>query len=861
MGWSVLACRRHLLFVAVDVVLHHTAAMPFVKVQDNETPPRDQDNLLNVFHLVSGLTVVSCKHTYTGWTLNLRSYNDVFQVMKPAVRDAMGTRGFTLAKTPHYRVMCTLICYNIWGALGGKTLEGLAVELEKCNNTRNVIVKSRCSESIWIEFDSPEEADKLYTSKTGILLANGRELKYLRKMMLTKLQQCTSCFSYDHGENGCTGTQKSCFICSKVGHVARNCHNRDAIRCVNCEGNHTSLSYDCPVRLEKERQHEELLEHGRPYAGLDLAEFFDGHWSETVSLEGDREKKVSTLDEEVRQMLGNLNLNEETGQVGELYMEKFSNWSPTCAEYPALGSPSRAKCPPLGSPSRAEYPPLGSPSRAEYPPLGSPSRAEYPPLGSPSRAEYPPLGSPSRAKCPPLGSPSRAEYPSLGSPSRAEYPPLRSPSRAEHPPLGSPSRAEHPPLGSPSRAEHPPLGSPSRAEHPARGTPSRAEQPPLWWSPSRAEYRPLGSPSYAEYSPLWSPSYAEYPPLWSPSYAEYPPLGSPDRAEHPLFGTPRRPDTPQPDFTCSSSPRQTSPPCSTQPARPTCWVPSAVSTKIVRPIPKSFRAVDAPPGSHGKGTSPFLGAPLIAYDPDFGLVSETTNPTLTSGFGEESMKPNPGLRGRAVEPNPGSRGRAVEPKSGSPSRAVELKSGSPSRAVELKSGSPSRAVEPKSGSPSRAVESNPGPRSRAVEPNPGSRSRAVEPNPGSRSRAVEPKSGSPSRAVEPPPGFPEMKMEPEADTPVQVTDGVFEFACYVADYLLATSSEFRQIFGSPSERGGESLWNTQRGGESLWVTQRGGESFWNTQRGGESLWVTQRGGETFWITQPGRESFWTTFHK
>lgn len=63
------------------------------------------------------------------------------------------------------------------------------------------------------------------------------------------LLQCFKCFKFNHGAKVCRTTQK-CSICAGE-HRFSECNNKNAIKCINCEGPHLAVSRDCPIKKKK----------------------------------------------------------------------------------------------------------------------------------------------------------------------------------------------------------------------------------------------------------------------------------------------------------------------------------------------------------------------------------------------------------------------------------------------------------------------------------------------------------------------------------------------------------------------------------------------------------------------------------
>jgi len=63
------------------------------------------------------------------------------------------------------------------------------------------------------------------------------------------VNQCLKCYQFDHNTPQCPKTSNVCSKCAIEGHTHKTC-TAQFIKCMNCEGSHTAVSYACPMRKE-----------------------------------------------------------------------------------------------------------------------------------------------------------------------------------------------------------------------------------------------------------------------------------------------------------------------------------------------------------------------------------------------------------------------------------------------------------------------------------------------------------------------------------------------------------------------------------------------------------------------------------
>ena len=106
--------------------------------------------------------------------------------------------------------------------------------------------KSSYSKTLKLICETPEEATKACAE--GIFLYDIQvSPENIRKETYTHIDQCFKCFSLNHATFKCPSEKEFCSICAQEHHYSK-CTNKDNPKCKLCDGNHTAISYSCPVR-------------------------------------------------------------------------------------------------------------------------------------------------------------------------------------------------------------------------------------------------------------------------------------------------------------------------------------------------------------------------------------------------------------------------------------------------------------------------------------------------------------------------------------------------------------------------------------------------------------------------------------
>ncbi|XP_049885789.1 uncharacterized protein LOC126380440 [Pectinophora gossypiella] len=78
------------------------------------------------------------------------------------------------------------------------------------------------------------------------------------------LLQCFKCYKFGHGSGACKGDQ-ICSICAG-DHFFKDCDNPTSLKCSNCFGPHTAVSYSCPIKSAKNKEIKDKISGKYTYA-------------------------------------------------------------------------------------------------------------------------------------------------------------------------------------------------------------------------------------------------------------------------------------------------------------------------------------------------------------------------------------------------------------------------------------------------------------------------------------------------------------------------------------------------------------------------------------------------------------------
>ena len=168
--------------------------------------------------------------------------------------------------------------------LTAKTFAGIAVSVRPHNslNTSRGVVKSRdldgcTAEELVEELESVTHARRMMRRENGVLKnTNSWVLTFSSPKPPSKLRvaylelevrpyvpnplRCFKCHRFGHGAKNCSKVDPVCARCGQGGHEEAGC--KATPRCLNCRGDHSASSRDCPKWQEEKTILEYRARHG-----------------------------------------------------------------------------------------------------------------------------------------------------------------------------------------------------------------------------------------------------------------------------------------------------------------------------------------------------------------------------------------------------------------------------------------------------------------------------------------------------------------------------------------------------------------------------------------------------------------------
>ena len=228
--------------------------MPVIKLKITSTH-QQVPHILTRFQALTGFDLTYWRKDDDLFAVFMTSEQHVEWVMTAEVRANLANEGMKVVKSDGYLANSTLIAKDLPRSLQNKS-EDIASDISSSNDVDVVRVDWKGQDTLFIEFNTIEDATKVLNTTGGMRLSYERSINQLRKKPFTKIPQCSRCFSFEHDNDSCPKTVRTCYHCGREGHAGEEC-STTYIRCVNCCGDHVAFALKCPVREKKEREMKE----------------------------------------------------------------------------------------------------------------------------------------------------------------------------------------------------------------------------------------------------------------------------------------------------------------------------------------------------------------------------------------------------------------------------------------------------------------------------------------------------------------------------------------------------------------------------------------------------------------------------
>ena len=170
---------------------------------------------------------------------------------------------------PEIKARRTVILRQVDENVIARDVNDISAELQECNNWLSLVdvFVFPNSPTIRLVCSSNEVATKALDSCVRLFNLSIPSSNIVQEKFVN-LMTCNKCYAVEeHLASSCNRPKdyKVCSVCASTDHTFRQC-NSMIKKCLNCGGEHTSLSMSCPIRKQKVNDKKRLMSQHKSYA-------------------------------------------------------------------------------------------------------------------------------------------------------------------------------------------------------------------------------------------------------------------------------------------------------------------------------------------------------------------------------------------------------------------------------------------------------------------------------------------------------------------------------------------------------------------------------------------------------------------
>lgn len=216
---------------------------------------KDPSNKINLLGICSknGIRVTRVHEAADGYTLICASIDDIDVLLSDRVQDLLTACALVCIAPPQLKARRSVIVRRVDNHIYEHSVDEIRGEVQDKNSWADVVdvVKFPNSKTIKIQFSNAAIAQRCLSDGLSLFhLHVGSSCMSVDKYI--DILTCFRCYALEsHIAANCSKSQsyKLCSICAIEGHDWRSCRSTTK-KCINCGGDHSALSMQCPRRRE-----------------------------------------------------------------------------------------------------------------------------------------------------------------------------------------------------------------------------------------------------------------------------------------------------------------------------------------------------------------------------------------------------------------------------------------------------------------------------------------------------------------------------------------------------------------------------------------------------------------------------------
>lgn len=218
-------------------------------------PTQTQDDKRALLSILGNHNVFATKVAYArdGFIILTSLESETDSLFSEECLQSLQSKNFQPLIPPELKAKRTILLFSIDAQAMNHTPEHITTEIYRVNEfTQNKILsvfKFPNNNILKITFTETAPAQK--SKEQGIKLYNTRVPPHqIKEEEFIPIKTCLHCYKLaDHYTNQCPSPKerKVCSECSEEGHTWKQC-TANYKKCLNCNGNHSTLAYKCPTK-------------------------------------------------------------------------------------------------------------------------------------------------------------------------------------------------------------------------------------------------------------------------------------------------------------------------------------------------------------------------------------------------------------------------------------------------------------------------------------------------------------------------------------------------------------------------------------------------------------------------------------
>lgn len=258
--------------------------------------------LLDMYHLLSGLEVKFSKAYVSKsneFAVHCNSPNDVDKLFSEESKTKLGEQHCLPIILPIQKSKRTIILKNCDVNIYNEIETDIQREIMLKNDGIEAVdvFKFPNSKSIKITLATLEMVRKVFESGLKLFYLSVSKHSIIADTFIA-LKMCYKCYEIDtHNTSSCDKGRdfKICSLCSSDQHTYRVCNQLNIRKCVNCKGEHSTVSSSCPIRKAKITAKRKELTNRSTYSNISTYSGAVKNVQKLPSLENDQSECIKTV--------------------------------------------------------------------------------------------------------------------------------------------------------------------------------------------------------------------------------------------------------------------------------------------------------------------------------------------------------------------------------------------------------------------------------------------------------------------------------------------------------------------------------------------------------------------------------------